>query len=415
MKNASENGKTDEELIETPEVAQEKTITNATESKPTEEEAPVKEENNSKGDKAKETKEGDVNEKKKDYDLHDGDTAGGETKVSNESELIERSENMGKLNEEGQEKSIGTGGSEAKGDVDSCERPNKEITEIKEDTEKTTEGENPLNDNTEHTSNELSKAENKLEGTQKVENGALFSINDVDELEENDEEGNNNGSQTTNEKENSKKRPSQSDDGPENKKANTGNIENDGKNGETKLPPEDKDDPTLKKEEVPMHQLPEITREDKTLDEVLEMMDDEDFTPIIPDAVTDYYLAKSGFSTSNRKIKRLLALATQKFISDIATDAYEYSRIRSNSAVYNSANPQVRARALMTATVMNLQGNNPSEKSDGENSNGENATSSLTNGPGQQAQNQKVTLTMEDLSSALDEYGLNVNRPQFYR
>mgnify|MGYP003363138923 FL=1 len=30
MKNASENGKTDEELIETPEVAQEKTIKNET-------------------------------------------------------------------------------------------------------------------------------------------------------------------------------------------------------------------------------------------------------------------------------------------------------------------------------------------------------------------------------------------------
>ncbi|CAI8498024.1 unnamed protein product [Pichia kudriavzevii] len=28
---------------------------------------------------------------------------------------------------------------------------------------------------------------------------------------------------------------------------------------------------------------------------------------------------------------------------------------------------------------------------------------------------EKVVLTMNDLSSALDEYGLNVNRPQFYR
>ena len=59
---------------------------------------------------------------------------------------------------------------------------------------------------------------------------------------------------------------------------------------------------------------------------------DGDFAPIIPDAVTDYYLAKNGFETSDIKIKRLLALATQSSLV-ILQDAYEYSRIRSASAV----------------------------------------------------------------------------------
>lgn len=346
----------------------------------------------------------------------DNTSDGNATKTNDESKINNSNEGVEESAEVGQAKIISSETNKDKENPKEAEVVSDEIIKDSDKVEKKNqEGEVQLKDKKENGSTEPTETNDKLEN--KTAGGALFSINDVDELEEDEEEGKKEETEISEEETNKKKRPSlaEEDEGPEHKKLNTGSIGKDEKDEGKKLPPEDKDDPALKKQEAPMHQLPEITREDKTLEEVLEMMDDEDFTPIIPDAVTDYYLAKSGFSTSNRKIKRLLALATQKFISDIATDAYEYSRIRSNSAVYNSANPQVRARALMTATVMNIQGSNPSEKSDGENGNAENATSSLTNGPGQQAQNQKVTLTMEDLSSALDEYGLNVNRPQFYR
>ncbi|TID30722.1 hypothetical protein CANINC_000638 [Pichia inconspicua] len=162
--------------------------------------------------------------------------------------------------------------------------------------------------------------------------------------------------------------------------------------------------------------VPELTRADKTLEELLDLLDDPDFTPIIPDAVTDYYLSKSGLalggSDEEVKIKRLLALATQKFVSDIATDAYEYSRIRSNTAVYNANNPQTRARALLMATMAKAKGTNNDANDD------VNDDSQVNNGLNPNSANQskeKVTLTMEDLSMALDEHGLNVNRPQFYR
>lgn len=188
-------------------------------------------------------------------------------------------------------------------------------------------------------------------------------------------------------------------------------VAGDEDNDEDELEPPAKKAKTSSEEPKEPLQMPVMTREDKSLEEVLDMMDDEDFTPIIPDAVTDYYLAKSGFATSNRKIKRLLALATQKFVSDIATDAYEYSRIRSNTAVHNSSNPQSRARALMMATVMNSQGHSASDDAEDGTSN-ENPLSGSLGGTNQ---NQRVTLTIRDLSSALDEYGLNVDRPQFYR
>ncbi|CCK68165.1 Taf10p KNAG_0A04970 [Huiozyma naganishii CBS 8797] len=146
-----------------------------------------------------------------------------------------------------------------------------------------------------------------------------------------------------------------------------------------------------------LFEIPEFTRKDKTLQEILDMM--EDNPPIIPDAVIDYYLRKNGFDSMDVKIKRLLALATQKFVSDIANDAYEYSRIRSTIAVNNANNGQARARQLM------LGQQQPGQQQ-------------ITQQ--QQQQNEKVTaskvvLTVNDLSSAVEEYGLNIGRPDFYR
>lgn len=186
------------------------------------------------------------------------------------------------------------------------------------------------------------------------------------------------------------------------------------------------DEQTEKEKDVSIHPppVPGLTRADKTLEELLDLLDDPDFTPIIPDAVTDYYLAKAGLalggSEEEVKIKRLLALATQKFVSDIATDAYEYSRMRSNTAVYNANNPQTRSRALLMATMAKAKGSTtmstagPGDAGDEVNDEGPgNALNGNSNSTSQSKE--KVVLTMDDLSMALDEHGLNVNRPQFYR
>lgn len=142
-----------------------------------------------------------------------------------------------------------------------------------------------------------------------------------------------------------------------------------------------------------LFEIPEFTRKDKTLNELLNMM--ETNIPIIPDEVIDYYMSKNGFKSSDVRVKRLLALATQKFISDIASDAYEYSRIRSATAVYNANNGQNKARQLL----INQQ-----------------QQTSSSNASNQQLQDSnKVVLTVNDLSSAVSEYGLNISRPDFYR
>ncbi|CEH16141.1 transcription initiation factor subunit taf10 [Ceraceosorus bombacis] len=114
----------------------------------------------------------------------------------------------------------------------------------------------------------------------------------------------------------------------------------------------------------------EERRKDRTLGEFLGMLDGYD--PLIPDEVTEHYLSKVGFECDDQRLKRLLSLAAEKFVSDIATDAFQYARIRTNA------------------------------------------------GPGRQRagasgarDRARTVLTMDDLSAALGEYGINAGR-SFY-
>ena len=49
----------------------------------------------------------------------------------------------------------------------------------------------------------------------------------------------------------------------------------------------------------------------------------------IPDELVTYYLNRSGFNCPDQRVKRLIAVAAQKFISDIATEALSSARQRS--------------------------------------------------------------------------------------
>lgn len=98
------------------------------------------------------------------------------------------------------------------------------------------------------------------------------------------------------------------------------------------------------------------------------LMQLEDYTPTIPDAVTGYYLNRAGFEASDPRIIRLISLASQKFISDIANDALQHCK--------------------MKGTASGSSRNKTKDK--------------------------KYTLTMEDLTPALSEYGINVKKPYYF-
>ncbi|KAK2556514.1 Transcription initiation factor TFIID subunit 10 [Acropora cervicornis] len=93
----------------------------------------------------------------------------------------------------------------------------------------------------------------------------------------------------------------------------------------------------------------------------------EDYTPTIPDAVTAYYLNRSGFDSSDPRVVRMISLAAQKFVSDIANDALQHCKMR---------------------------GSGQSSRKSGK--------------------DKRYTLTMEDLTPALSEYGITARKPPYF-
>uniref|UniRef100_A0A2K6E167 Transcription initiation factor TFIID subunit 10 n=1 Tax=Macaca nemestrina TaxID=9545 RepID=A0A2K6E167_MACNE len=98
------------------------------------------------------------------------------------------------------------------------------------------------------------------------------------------------------------------------------------------------------------------------------LMQLEDYTPTTPDAVTGYYLNHAGFEASDPHIIRLISLAAQKFISDIANDALQHCKMKGTA----SGSSRIKSK------------------------------------------DRKYTLTMEDLTPALSEYGINVKKPHYF-
>ncbi|XP_073047024.1 transcription initiation factor TFIID subunit 10-like isoform X2 [Primulina eburnea] len=95
-----------------------------------------------------------------------------------------------------------------------------------------------------------------------------------------------------------------------------------------------------------------------------------DYTATIPDELVEHYLAKSGFQCPDVRLTRLVAVATQKFITDVATDALQHCKARQSSIVKDKRDKQQKDKRLI--------------------------------------------LTMDDLSKALREYGVNVKHLEYF-
>jgi len=92
----------------------------------------------------------------------------------------------------------------------------------------------------------------------------------------------------------------------------------------------------------------------------------------------------------------LLSLAAQKFVSDIAADAYQHARIRTNAAGGRARSNQAlgpgTSRVRSCHRLLHGGDNSPDTLQD----------------------KTRTTLTMDDLSAALSDYGINARKPEFY-
>ncbi|KAG9510009.1 Transcription initiation factor TFIID subunit 10, partial [Fragariocoptes setiger] len=86
----------------------------------------------------------------------------------------------------------------------------------------------------------------------------------------------------------------------------------------------------------------------------------EDYTPVIPDVVVTHYLNSAGFRSGDTRVVRLIALAAQKFVADIIGDSLQHCKLRGQNKVANKV------------------------------------------------------LKLDDLTAALDDYGLRVKKPHYF-
>ncbi|XP_042961083.1 transcription initiation factor TFIID subunit 10 isoform X1 [Carya illinoinensis] len=116
-----------------------------------------------------------------------------------------------------------------------------------------------------------------------------------------------------------------------------------------------------------------------------------DYTPTIPDELVEHYLAKSGFQCPDVRLIRLVAVATQKFVAEVATDALQCN-LECNYKVlkerHKGSSRSWQCKARQAAVVK--------DKRD------------------KQQKDKRLILTMEDLSRALREHGVNVKHQEYF-
>ncbi|KAL4919785.1 transcription initiation factor TFIID 23-30kDa subunit-domain-containing protein [Aspergillus aurantiobrunneus] len=173
------------------------------------------------------------------------------------------------------------------------------------------------------------------------------------------------------------------------------------------------------------------SKKETSLREFLGKMDD--YAPIIPDAVTSHYLTLAGLPPPGNgpnqtppHLARLLALATQKFVADIAADSYQYARIRaSNSSSASNPMGSLNAASGLGMPAGGVAGGAGAGAGGGSGDTGKGGGKAGTHlgiqrpgfgggGSGGSGQGRTV-LTMEDLGMAVSEYGVSVKRGEFYR
>ncbi|OVA13941.1 Transcription initiation factor TFIID [Macleaya cordata] len=78
------------------------------------------------------------------------------------------------------------------------------------------------------------------------------------------------------------------------------------------------------------------------------------YTPYkIPDELVEHYVAKSGFQCPDVRLIRLVAVATQKFIAEVASDALQHCKARQSGAVKDKRDKQQKDKRL-TLTMDDL-------------------------------------------------------------
>lgn len=95
----------------------------------------------------------------------------------------------------------------------------------------------------------------------------------------------------------------------------------------------------------------------------------KDYTPLLPDSIIDYFLEKNGVSTDNEEVRKLISLMSHKFLTDVAINAQQFHKIHTKARTKDK----------------------------------------------RFSKEKKTTLQVLDLEKALEEMGVDISRPYYYK
>ncbi|UJR14825.1 hypothetical protein I4U23_001810 [Adineta vaga] len=141
----------------------------------------------------------------------------------------------------------------------------------------------------------------------------------------------------------------------------------------------------------------------------------DEFTPVIPETVTKFYMRQCGLQTEDDRLVKLLSVSVQKFMSDIINDCHQLHKLREKS----SNRPAAAAATTTAAPAPAPATTTPIASANAQSSTAE-ATVSTTEQLANAVNSKKPisstnqTLTLNDLTHVLDEYGINVKKTFYY-
>ncbi len=140
----------------------------------------------------------------------------------------------------------------------------------------------------------------------------------------------------------------------------------------------------------------------------------DQFTPVIPETVTKFYMRQCGLQTEDEQVVKLLSVSVQKFMSGnfqnwnyffdlvfykgIINDCYQLHKLRERS----TNRPGAAAAAVAQPSTTEATASTTDQS----------ASAAATGKKPVVATNQ--TLTLNDLTHVLGEYGINVKKTFYY-
>ena len=108
----------------------------------------------------------------------------------------------------------------------------------------------------------------------------------------------------------------------------------------------------------------------------------EEYQPMLPDALMQQCLKRAGFTTTDKRVSRLVAVAAQKFVTDVASGAMAACKVRQAREAR-----EVRAKGKKAEADAGQPGD---------------------------GQQKRYVMTVEDLSQSLGDYGINVRKRPYF-